>query len=769
MVFDGLEQVGLGTEHMALGVIVHCWDSGLRRQWVCSLNGLDETPLCERKLEKEAGKRKRVDLSVSSRKKKTQLFTSAENSTADPENIFLPPKENESAFQKAYKTFNLPNNDSSLGIKEFLLLRKEETIFIFRNELETYKALKVSKWVHCIYSKATDAGKMIKNVEFKTPNNEVLQEFNLARLYDDMSEKIVKESEDFEGRDSGWTLDEILRLEVRTNRYSPFRGSSSFIEVPKQIAETKAIINVINKKDSQCFMWSILAALYPNTSNPNKTSSYVPHLNKLNFDGISFPTPLNEKKKQFNSPPQLENQSQCRRKTTQLVSRNETTQQEKTTQLVSRNETTQQEKTTQLGNMNETTQQEKTTQLSSRNEQLNSAAGPRQLKLASRNETPQLVGRNETTQLCTAVDRLQPPANAYNRLQPPTTACNRLQPPATACNPARLHRLYSRIGFFYLLMSLRIGDLTPDGHGYELVSSVRALVPQKFSVEEELMHVKHVEVKSPHVGVMWKFGRGVISSGRALDWFDVFGYRVVEDKAADYAHLKQALTEQFPVVRNRSELETRFYASFQKHHQSPSDFVYVLLKIHNQLTLDMGEGKLLDHVISRLEPQLLDYVEVRHPQTTSNLLQIIDKNRQKNWRDTRVNNRYSDNSRPQRESNRLEGQGVGDNRRFDSRRRNGQSDHRFNNQGGRQGGSRNGAFRDSPEAYRFTVDYRNLNAITKYPRYPLPVIDDLITNIPHTAIMSTQDLKSGYFQLAVNPKDIEKTMFIKRNDTFAFL
>ncbi|GFY16313.1 retrovirus-related Pol polyprotein from transposon opus [Trichonephila clavipes] len=32
---------------------------------------------------------------------------------------------------------------------------------------------------------------------------------------------------------------------------------------------------------------------------------------------------------------------------------------------------------------------------------------------------------------------------------------------------------------------------------------------------------------------------------------------------------------------------------------------------------------------------------------------------------------------------------------------------------------------DSPEAYRFAIDYRKLNAITKYPRYPLPVIDDL--------------------------------------------
>ncbi|GFX56532.1 retrovirus-related Pol polyprotein from transposon 17.6 [Trichonephila clavipes] len=76
---------------------------------------------------------------------------------------------------------------------------------------------------------------------------------------------------------------------------------------------------------------------------------------------------------------------------------------------------------------------------------------------------------------------------------------------------------------------------------------------------------------------------------------------------------------------------------------------------------------------------------------------------------------------------------------------------------------------DSPEVYRFAIDYRKLNAITKYPRYPLPVIDDLITNIPHTGVMSKLDLKSGYFQLAISPKDIEKTAFITRNGTFAFL
>ncbi|GFY10018.1 uncharacterized protein TNCV_3699791 [Trichonephila clavipes] len=89
-------------------------------------------------------------------------------------------------------------------------------------------------------------------------------------------------------------------------------------------------------------------------------------------------------------------------------------------------------------------------------------------------------------------------------------------------------------------------------------------------------------------------------TGRALDWFEVLGYRVIEDKATDYAHLKQALSEQFPLVRNR-----------------------------------------------------------------------------------------------------FEGQGVADNRRFDDRRRGGQSDHRFHNQGGRQGGLRNGSFRGQNDQNRY--------------------------------------------------------------------
>ncbi|GFY31355.1 uncharacterized protein TNCV_753131 [Trichonephila clavipes] len=122
----------------------------------------------------------------------------------------------------------------------------------------------------------------------------------------------------------------------------------------------------------------------------------------------------------------------------------------------------------------------------------------------------------------------------------------------------------------------------------------------------------------------------------------------------------------------------------------------------------MTEEKLIDHIISRLEPQILDYVEKdqrfdwesRDIKPNENN-RFLNRNRLENWRETRGNNRYADNSRLRREFNGFESQGGADNQRFDGRRRGGQSDNRFHNQGGRQGGSRNSAFRGQNDRNRY--------------------------------------------------------------------
>ncbi|GFU60992.1 uncharacterized protein NPIL_498991 [Nephila pilipes] len=108
--------------------------------------------------------------------------------------------------------------------------------------------------------------------------------------------------------------------------------------------------------------------------------------------------------------------------------------------------------------------------------------------------------------------------------------------------------------------------------------------------------------------------------GRAKDWFEVIGSLYATGPATDFAQLKQALTYSFPVVRNRSEVEAEFYSSHQVRSQAPSDFIYKLLNIQKILNFEMTEEKLLNHIIMRLSPQVIDYVEVRNPTTKAQLV-----------------------------------------------------------------------------------------------------------------------------------------------------
>ena len=61
---------------------------------------------------------------------------------------------------------------------------------------------------------------------------------------------------------------------------------------------------------------------------------------------------------------------------------------------------------------------------------------------------------------------------------------------------------------------------------------------------------------------------------------------------------------------------------------------------------------------------------------------------------------------------------------------------------------------------RFCVDYRKLNKITKKDVYPLPRIEDIFMTLSGCNIFSVFDLASGYWQVLMNEKDIEKTAFI---------
>lgn len=70
--------------------------------------------------------------------------------------------------------------------------------------------------------------------------------------------------------------------------------------------------------------------------------------------------------------------------------------------------------------------------------------------------------------------------------------------------------------------------------------------------------------------------------------------------------------------------------------------------------------------------------------------------------------------------------------------------------------------------WRFCVDYRKLNKITKKDVYPLPRIDDALDCLAGAKIFSMMDLKSGYWQIEVDEKDREKTAFVTPDGLYEF-
>ena len=70
--------------------------------------------------------------------------------------------------------------------------------------------------------------------------------------------------------------------------------------------------------------------------------------------------------------------------------------------------------------------------------------------------------------------------------------------------------------------------------------------------------------------------------------------------------------------------------------------------------------------------------------------------------------------------------------------------------------------------YRFCIDYRKLNAVTKPDAYPLPRIDELLEKYETAKWFTSLDLSAGYHQIEMEEQDKEKTAFICSKGLFEY-
>ena len=97
----------------------------------------------------------------------------------------------------------------------------------------------------------------------------------------------------FQSMGSGWRLYSIIQLELHTVRYNPLRGET-YIPLPKEVANKKAIINTQNK-DNKCFLWCVLKSLNPKGGHPERLDKkLMGKENTLNMEGIDYPVSLKD-------------------------------------------------------------------------------------------------------------------------------------------------------------------------------------------------------------------------------------------------------------------------------------------------------------------------------------------------------------------------------------------------------------------------------------------------------------------------------------------
>ena len=70
--------------------------------------------------------------------------------------------------------------------------------------------------------------------------------------------------------------------------------------------------------------------------------------------------------------------------------------------------------------------------------------------------------------------------------------------------------------------------------------------------------------------------------------------------------------------------------------------------------------------------------------------------------------------------------------------------------------------------WRFYIDYRKLNALTRKDHFPLSFIDQMLERLAGHSYYCFLDGYSGYFQITIAPEDQEKMTFTCPFGTFAY-
>ena len=232
-------------------------------------------------------------LTPSRLKKLSQQLEKKINKAVEEEKRLFTPVEEKSALNKNVVDYVI-KGDPLYGPSEFLHIAKPHVI----NIMVSNRNIKTKLYLNCLMSRKEDLGTLIKKFKFHSIGYKIITEAtDPHEIYNEMVDEIEEEIQKVEqAAGSGWVFLEVENLTLHTDIWDPIKASS-YIDLPNELKNKKAIINMKNK-DNKCFLWSVLRGLNPKDRDAEKIDKDLKSKeNTLNMEGIEYPVNLKDIKR----------------------------------------------------------------------------------------------------------------------------------------------------------------------------------------------------------------------------------------------------------------------------------------------------------------------------------------------------------------------------------------------------------------------------------------------------------------------------------------
>ena len=218
------------------------------------------------------------------------------NKAVDEEKRLFTPIKEKSAF-KGFTSQYVIKGNPDYDTTTFLMAAKPWMI----NIMASNRNIKVRLYLNCIMKRTdSDGFTVIKKFAFHSIGQKIITEStDPHEIFKEMMDEIEEEVQKVEhAAGSGWVFVEVENLTLHTDIWDPIKGSS-YIDLPKELKNKNAIINMKNEDNNKCFLWCVLRALNPSKDkHPSRIDKDLKSKeNTLNMEGIAYPVDLKDIKR----------------------------------------------------------------------------------------------------------------------------------------------------------------------------------------------------------------------------------------------------------------------------------------------------------------------------------------------------------------------------------------------------------------------------------------------------------------------------------------